>query len=83
MWNIRTYSGLEDGVFRFNSFYKQIAVSYGLGLRLNFNYFIIRFDGGMKAIDPTEDTRSRLHYPITKPKFSRDFALHFAIGLPF
>ncbi len=83
VWNIRTYSGLEDGVFRFNSFYKQIAVSYGLGLRLNFNYFIIRFDGGMKAIDPTEDTRSRLHYPITKPKFSRDFALHFAIGLPF
>ena len=83
VWNVRSYPGLEDGVFRFSSFYKQIAVSYGLGLRLNFNYFIIRFDGGMKAIDPTESTRSRLHYPITRPNFSRDFALHFAIGLPF
>ena len=82
IWNTRKYPDMEDAVFKFNSFYKQIALSYGLGIRFNFNYFILRLDGGMKAINPSV-TSGRLHYPITKPNFSRDFALHFAVGLPF
>ena len=64
------------------SFLKQMAVSYGLGLRLNFDYFILRFDAGMKAIDPAYSS-GRRHYPIVHPKFSRDFTFHFAVGLPF
>lgn len=59
-----------------------MAVSYGLGLRLNFDYFILRFDAGMKAIDPAYSS-GRRHYPIVNPKFSRDFTFHFAVGLPF
>ncbi len=82
VWNTRRYSGLEKGQFKFNTFYKQIAVSYGLGLRFNFNYFILRLDGGMKAINPSV-TSGRLHYPICNPNFKRDLAIHFAIGLPF
>ena len=57
-------------------------MAYGVGLRLNLNYFILRFDGGMKAINPTVPS-GRDHYPIFHPRFSRDFALHFAVGLPF
>ena len=82
IWNTRDYDGLEKGTFHFKSFYKQIAVSYGLGLRLNFNYFILRLDGGMKAINPAYES-GKLHYPIIHPKFKRDFAWHFAVGLPF
>ena len=82
VWNTRAYTDMNGAQFKFNSFYKQIAVAYGLGIRLNFNYFILRFDGGMKAIDPAV-TSGRMHYPITRPNFSRDFALHFAVGLPF
>lgn len=82
VWNTRSYSGMEGSLFKFNSFYKQIAVSYGLGIRFNFDYFILRFDGGMKAIDPSVPT-GRLHYPISKPNFGRDFTFHFAVGLPF
>ncbi len=82
VWNTRLYSEELAGEFRFNRFYKEIAVSYGLGLRLNFDYFILRFDGGMKAINPTVEHR-RQHYPLICPKFSRDFAFHFAVGLPF
>ena len=60
----------------------EIAVSYGLGFRLNFDYFILRLDGGMKAIHPAYDD-VRHHYPIIHPDFKRDFTLHFAVGLPF
>lgn len=82
VWNTRSYPNMEGSEFHFDSFYKQIALAYGLGIRFNFNYFILRFDGGMKAIDPAHP-HGRLHFPITKPNFSRDFALHFAVGLPF
>jgi putative outer membrane protein, OMP85 family len=49
---------------------------------LNFDYFILRFDMAMRAINPAY-TDVHEHYPIFHPKFSRDFAFHFAVGLPF
>ncbi len=82
IWNTRRYPNMDDAVFHFDTFHRQIAVAYGLGLRFNFNYFIIRLDGGMKAIDPSVQS-GRLHYPVFHPDFGRDFTLHFAVGLPF
>lgn len=82
IWTLRKYDEQPGGQFRFDSFYKQIAVAYGLGLRLNFNYFILRFDMGMKAINPAYETKEE-HWAIVNPDFSRDFAFHFAVGLPF
>ena len=81
IWTIRDYKDQPGGQFRFDSFYKQIAVAYGIGLRLNLGFFIIRFDAGMKAINPAY--KGKRHYPIAHPDFDRDFNLHFAIGLPF
>ena len=82
IWTLRNYADQPGGQFRFNSFYRQIALAYGLGLRLNFDYFILRFDLGMKAVNPAYET-SREHYPLLYPNFKRDFAFHFAVGLPF
>lgn len=82
IWTIRDYKDQPGGQFRFDKFWEQIAVSYGLGLRLNFDYFIIRLDGGMKAIHPAY-TDSHRHFPITHPKMKRDFTFHFAVGMPF
>ena len=82
IWTLRNYAEQPGGQFRFNSFYRQIALAYGLGLRLNFDYFILRFDLGMKAVNPAYET-SREHYPLLYPNFKRDFAFHFAVGLPF
>ena len=82
IWTLREYEEQPGGQFKLNEFYKQIAVSYGLGLRLNFDYFILRFDMGMKAINPAYETKEE-HYALLHPKFSRDFAFHFAVGLPF
>ena len=82
IWTLRDYEDRPGGQFRLTEFWKQMAVSYGLGLRLNFDYFILRFDMGMKAINPAYETE-REHFPIIHPRFSRDFAFHFAVGLPF
>lgn len=81
IWTIREYKDQPGGEFRLNKFYQQIAVGYGIGLRMDANFFIVRFDAGMKAIDPAY--KGRAHYPITHHNFDRDFAFHFAVGLPF
>lgn len=82
IWTLRKYEDQPGGQFRFDTFLRQIAVSYGLGVRFNFDYFIIRLDGGMKAVHPAY-TDPRRHYPIAHPDFGRDFTFHFAVGLPF
>ncbi len=82
IWTIRAHEEQPGGQFRFKDFYKQIAVAYGLGIRFNFDFFILRFDMGMKAINPAYNSNNE-HYAIFHPDFSRDFAFHFAVGLPF
>ena len=81
VWSIRNRELQPEGLFKFNRFYKQLAVAYGLGLRFDLDFLIIRFDGGMKAINPMYTGRDR--YPIISPDFKRDFAFHFAVGYPF
>ena len=82
IWTIRNYPDQPGGQFRFDEFWRQIALAYGLGVRLNFNYFILRLDLGMKAVHPSH-TDSRRHFPIVHPNFGRDSSWHFAVGLPF
>ena len=79
IWTIKEYADQPDGVFRFNQFYKQIACSYGLGLRADFDFFILRFDFGFKLYDPSRDASEKWRTKITND----DFAFHFAIGYPF
>jgi len=38
--------------FKFDRFYKELAVDAGTGLRLDFDYFLIRFDWAYKLKDP-------------------------------
>ena len=81
IWTIRNYEEQPGGQFRITTFYKDIALSYGLGLRLEFDMFVFRLDAAMKAINPAYT--GKLKFPVITPNFKRDFALHFAIGYPF
>ena len=81
IWTMRADKEREDGNFDFSRFYKEIAVSYGLGLRLDFDFFLIRFDTGMKAYNPMERGKDR--WAILKPNLRNNFAWHFAVGYPF
>jgi outer membrane protein assembly factor BamA len=80
IWTIKEYEDQPGGVFKFNEFYKQIAASYGLGLRLDFDYFLLRFDVGMKAHNPAQGQEK---WPLIRPNLKRDAAFHFSVGYPF
>lgn len=80
IWTIKDYPNQEGGFFRFNKFYKEIAAAYGLGLRMDFKYFLLRLDMGVKAHNPA---RGQDRWPIFRPSWKDDVAFHFSVGYPF
>lgn len=80
IWTIHNYPNQPGGMFKFNKFYKEIAASYGLGLRLDFTYFLLRFDLGFKAHNPAMNQEP---WPIAHFRWHRDTTFHFAVGYPF
>lgn len=79
VWTIKNYLGQEGGLFKFDKFYKEIAVSYGVGLRLDLSFLLLRLDYGIKAYDPSRETAK---FRLLKPRIY-DTAWHFGIGYPF
>jgi len=63
-------------------FLSTIAGDWGLGLRLNLNFIVVRLDLGIKEYDPSKEAGSRWLAP--KQWFtSNAMALHFGVGYPF
>ncbi|HYG20567.1 MAG TPA: BamA/TamA family outer membrane protein [Ohtaekwangia sp.] len=90
VWNFKKPSTTENGnsQFRPDSFYKEIAVGTGFGLRFDFAFLILRFDVGMKVWDPARDEGDR--FVLTKTKFFGPFGTdrepviyNVGIGYPF
>jgi len=80
IWSVRDYPNQPGGLFKFDKFWKQIAASYGIGLRMDFTYFLLRLDLGMKAHNPAEGQEP---WPLIHPSWHRDATFHFAVGYPF
>lgn len=80
IWTIKEYPNQPGGAFRFREFYKQIAAAYGIGIRMDFTYFLLRFDLGMKAHNPA---RGQEPWPLLHPSWRRDATFHFSVGYPF
>ncbi len=67
------------------NFLKQIAVGGGTGIRLDFSYFILRFDAAIKLRNPFPDENSGKFWidrDWSKLQF-RDFNYNLAVGYPF
>ncbi|MFM2394961.1 MAG: hypothetical protein RLZZ546_2944, partial [Bacteroidota bacterium] len=69
IWAIKAAN--QNGIFKFNKFYNEIAVSTGFGLRWNFDYFIIRFDTGIKLRDPYVTTTKPNYWYTPEQIFSQ------------
>jgi outer membrane protein assembly factor BamA len=80
IWTLKDYSLQPGGQFRFKDFYREIAVSYGLGIRFDLGFLLLRFDAGMRAYDPGLGRSDR--FVLFKPRMNR-MAWHFGIGYPF
>jgi len=84
VWNI-PHSGLQGesrdprSIFSFKNLPKSTALDSGLGLRLDFNMVLIRFDWGVQLYDPLDMEWKGI------PDWFHDkrYAFHFGIGYPF
>lgn len=86
IWTVFDYEAQPNGVFRFSEFYKQIAMAYGVGVRLDFSFFIFRVDFGVKLYDPAlryDGSGMQWRTVGNGLNWKQDMALHFAIGYPF
>ena len=55
VWNFRNSNpagGTDSTQFQFANLYKQLGVAVGTGFRLDFNYFVLRFDFGFRFKRP-------------------------------
>ena len=83
VWTLNSGSTDDDGLksdFSFSTLGQTIAANWGLGIRLDLNFLILRLDAGIKIYDPVREKR----WVSPKEWGSRDsFALHFGVGYPF
>ena len=84
IWTIRDYDSQPGGVFLWNQFYKQIAWSYGVGVRFDLSLFIFRVDFGVKLHDPSRIYEGKQWRTASNGLgWKDDMTFHFAIGYPF
>ena len=80
IWLMEKDENRPDAEFRFDTFWRQLALGTGLGLRYDLDFFVLRLDLGVALHVPYDTTKSGF-YNI--PKFSDGLGLHFAIGYAF
>ncbi|GAC1376396.1 MAG: BamA/TamA family outer membrane protein [Hymenobacter sp.] len=68
--------------FQFNSFYKQLAVGSGIGVRFDFTFLILRLDIATKVYDPTAPTAQRWALRNFDTR-ANPIAFNLGIGYPF
>lgn len=83
IWSIRKEGSVEGGLFKWDSFYNEIAVGVGSGIRLDFSYFLLRVDAGIRARDPAKPNGQRWVLGNRDAYMWNNMALNFAIGYPF
>ena len=78
VWNLRLADYMEGSNFSFDT----IAADWGMGIRVNLDFILVRIDLGLKVSEPCRPAGERLIGPELWLK-SGNFALHFGVGYPF
>lgn len=80
VWLLRDTPDLPGGKFQFQYFAPDIAIDVGIGIRADFDYFIIRLDPAVPIRVPYYFNNN--HWYIGKINLS-DITWNFGIGYPF
>ncbi len=83
IWTLKETDG-DDGAhthFDLRNLAASLAADWGLGLRVDLNFLILRLDMGMKVYDPSLDT-DRWRAPSKWLK-KDGYSIHFGVGYPF
>ena len=86
-WMIGRDDARPGADFRYDRFYKEIAVGTGLGLRMDFDFLVIRLDLATKALDPAREEGQR--WILDNIRFNKPLGekgqtvFNFGIGYPF
>ncbi|MBQ6793358.1 MAG: BamA/TamA family outer membrane protein, partial [Butyricimonas sp.] len=81
IWNINPKED-RPGAQLNTEFFNQVAIGTGAGLRINANFFLLRFDLGIKVKDPALPAGNRFVMFNSKGGFRRS-VFNIAIGYPF
>jgi outer membrane protein assembly factor BamA len=80
IWILEESDAYPGGDFKFDRFYKEFAIDVGLGLRLDFNFFILRVDAAIPLRNPAQPRDAR--WVMDDWQF-KDIIVNFGIGYPF
>lgn len=80
IWLLEDSEDLPGGKFTFPGFINQIALDAGLGLRLDFDFFVIRLDPAIPVRVPSYEEGNRWYFNKMQ---LRDIIWNFGIGYPF
>jgi len=87
IWNLRPDPSKPGAVFRLNHLYQQLAVGSGFGLRLDFNYFLLRLDMATPIKDPAVSAHDGWFpngfRPLNLKWLGKNLVFSFAVGYPF
>lgn len=81
IWLLRDNETFPKGKFKGNNFYKELAMGAGIGLRLDFKFFIFRVDLAQKVRNPARPESER--WVIGSGKRWLKPVLNLGIGYPF
>ena len=69
------------GYFDIKKLGTSIGLDWGLGIRLNLGFLLIRVDGGVRLHDPARAAGNR--WVPVREWFPRNYAIQFGVGYPF
>ena len=78
VWELRKSEWFSNSTFSFDT----IAADWGMGLRVNLDFILVRIDMGTKVYEPCRPVDERLIGPAEWLKRG-NFAIHFGVGYPF
>jgi outer membrane translocation and assembly module TamA len=80
VWFINENKDFVGGEFKINRFLNEIAIGAGFGLRMDFQFFIIRIDAAVPVRDPSMPSGQRW---VDDFKVFKNYNFNLGIGYPF